>query len=161
MGHIKDITNQSKIQSFPNSTFEINGDPPLSQCSDALFQGETAFTNDPPGRVVDFSHSFPIGVIGNFVTITESPTGNPGTYLITARPDPNTLTTGAGPGNSGNVHYYVHNGGAFAVPRDFQSFIDFITDAGYAYTIKGGKLHTNIPAVDLQPACKILFAPLT
>lgn len=162
MGYLKDIANQPNRQTFPGATFEIEGSVPAAQCSDAIIQGENATTDfgPPPGHLVDATAFAGFNLIGKVCTITVSPEGNTGNFPITANSD-NVLTLTGDPGSSPNVHYYIHNGGELILLRDIPSFAAFIEAAGYSYTIKAGKLFTNMPALDLSQACLILFDPLT
>lgn len=157
MGHIKDIANQPKLQSFPNSTFEIQGIVPASQCSEAQVQGTgTALLQE----ITEAGNFIGWNLTGKKVTVT-APPAKAGTYDIINNND-NTLFLIHDFGiPSVLVDYYCHNGGALILTRDITSFAAFISAAGYSYTIKGAKLYTNIPSVQLQPACSILFDPLT
>lgn len=160
MGHLKDIANQSKIQSFPSSTFEIEGEPPASQCSEARIESVTGdpipgtgFMSDP-GKFVGWN------LAGKKIHVLFPPT-DVGTYAITANGDDNLICTNIWIEGNPIVEYYISNGGSLILTRDLQSFAQYIQAAGYSYTIKGGKLYTNIPSVNLQPACSILFDPIT
>ena len=160
MGHIKDIKSNLDPQTFPGATFEIEGTVPESQCSEAKIEGDNATTVDFLRRLIDLGKFTGFNLVGKFCTIIASTGGNTGTFSITANTNDN-LTFLEFPGDGTNVEYYCHNGGELIVTRDIASFAAFISAAGYAYTIKGGKLFTNIPSAQLQPACSILFDPLT
>ncbi|MBA7684731.1 hypothetical protein ES703_93138 [subsurface metagenome] len=160
MGHLKDITNQPNIRTFPGATFEIQGDVPIPQCSEAAVQGDNAQTFSIGTQLFDDGKFRDYALIGKKCTITISPTGNTGTFNITNKSD-NSIVLNGDPGDSVGVHYYCHNGGALITTRDLPSFADFIRDAGFPYTIKGGKLYTSMPSNQLDDACKILFDPLT
>lgn len=161
MGHLKDIANQSKIQSFPSSTFEIEGEVPVSQCSEAKIEGDNATTNPfPQSNLVDPGRFTGWDLFGKHCTIITNPGGNTGTFNIVGNTN-DLIVLNPDPGNGGPTTYYIHNGGSLILTRNAQSFAEFIAAAGYAYTLKGGKLYTNIPSVNLQPACSILFSPLT
>lgn len=160
MGYLKDISNQPKQQTFPGSTFEIAEDVPQSQCSEALIEGDSATTGGIPCFLTDPGKFAGFHLAGKKVTITASVGGWPGTYDIASNND-NTLELIQDAGNGDPVEYYCHNGGSLILTRDLQSFAQFIKNAGAAYTIKGGKLYTNIPLHSLQPACTIVFNPIT
>ncbi len=161
MGHLKDIANQPNLQAFPGATFEIAEEVPQSQCSEAKIEGDDAITLPPdPGTLTDPGAFTGFALGGKFVTITASTGGSTGTFAIVINTNDSLVIIG-NPGNGTNVVYYIHNGGSLILTRNFKSFGEFIKAAGYAYTIKGGKLYTNIPSVQLQPACTILFDPIT
>lgn len=161
MGHIKDIANQPKLQTFPSSTFEIVGDVPAAQCSDFKIEGNEGYTleaNDQefysPGTFVGYN------LIGKNLTIFP-PAQNAGGYAITNNGDDVLFVNPFLVHHEAHMIFGVHNGGELLLTRDLESFAAFIHAAGYAYTIKGGKLYTNIPSAQLQPACSIIFDPLT
>lgn len=161
MGHIKDIANQPKIQTFPSSTYEIADDVPASQCSEAKIEGDTAYTTSAPTRkLVDTAKFTGWDLAGKICTITASIGGNTGDFDIITN-NPNLLNLVQDPGDGDPVQYYIHNGGSLILTRNIQSFAQFIHAAAYAYTIKGAKLYTNIPSAQLKNACTILFDPLT
>lgn len=237
MGHLKDIANQPSLQTFPNSTFQIAGDVPAAQCTDASRSTTNGNTTSIPPQLNSFGIAAFANLSGDICRITVSPTGNTGDFLITSNAsnflnlgadpgdsvgvhahviaaDPPTHTSelaetrsvppqlrdiGAyagwdltdricvitesptgntgnfpidsnnanqlfftpNPGDSLNVHYYIKANIDLTTPRTLQDFVDYITAAGYSYTIKGGKLYTNIPSATLQNACLIIFNPLT
>lgn len=161
MGFIKNIANQPKEQTFPSSQFVIAGDVPVAQCSKAHLEGDSAVTFAAPFRQLEESGKF-VGhdLTGDVCTITASVGGNTGDFDIASNSN-NALTFVQDPGAGNPVAYYVHNGGELIETRNVQSFAEFIDAAGYAYTIKGGQLYTNMPSAELAVACQILFAPLT
>ena len=149
------------VEAFPGSAFVVVQTPPPSQCSEARIESITGTTTGAPDNLpIDFGKFDGEALTGKKVTILTNPNGNIGTFGITGNDD-SELTLDGDPGTGAPTAYYIHNGGSLILTRDVQSFADFIHANGYAYTIKGGKLHTNIPSIDLQPACSILFAPLT
>ena len=160
MGYIKDITNQPKLQVFPGATFEIEGDVPLSQCSEAKIEDDDAVTTTAVQDLIDTGAFAGFALAGKKCTITASVGGNTGTFDI-AFNDDNQLLLTQDPGDGNPVTYYIHNGGALILARDMESFAAFIHEAGYPYTIKGGKLYTSMPSNLLAAACTILFDPLT
>ncbi|MBA7689073.1 hypothetical protein ES703_97568 [subsurface metagenome] len=160
MGHLKDIANQSKIQSFPSATFEIEGEPPASQCAEAKIESTIGDPVPGTGNLTDVGRFTGFNLAGKKITVLAPPI-EVGTYDIVFNTNDNILTTNTWTVDGPVVSYYVHNGGSLILTRDLQSFAQFIIAAGYSYTIKGGKLYTNIPSVNLQPACSILFDPLT
>lgn len=161
MGHIKDIANQPNLHTFPGATFEIEDEPPEAQCSEALIEGDSAVTRPIPFSDLQDNGAFAgFALAGKVCHITASVGGNTGDFDIGGN-DNDFLFLNQNPGTGNPVEYYVSNGGALILTRTMQSFATFIDTAGYSYTIKGGKLYTNIPSAALQPACSILFAPLT
>ena len=160
MGHLKDIANQPKLQTFPGSTFEIAGTVPEAQCSEAKIEGDNAHTISFTKQLNDTLKYLGFNLTGKICTITASVGGNTGDFNILSNTN-SALFFLEDPGDGNPVEYYVHNGASLILTRDLQSFAEFIHAAGYSYTIKGGKLYTNIPSVQLQPACSIVFAPLT
>ena len=161
MGHLKNIANQPKLQTFPSSTFEIQGEVPTSQCSEARIEGDDATTEFMDfGKLHDPDKFIGENLNGKILTITKSTGGNTGDFPIIVT-FPSRLEFFDDCGDGTEVEYYIHNGGSLILTRDIKSFADFISAAGYSYTIKNGKLYTNIPSEFLQPACSILFDPLT
>ncbi|MBA7647989.1 hypothetical protein ES703_55768 [subsurface metagenome] len=158
MGHIRRLDSNADIQAFPGANFEIAGSVPAPQCSEAKIEGigELKATN----QLWDTAKFTGWDLSGKFVTVVSSTPDRAGTYPIASNGD-DFLWLGTEPGNAVDVVYYVHNGGALILTRNVSSFAAFIHAAGYAYTIKGGKLYTNIPAGQLKNACTILFDPLT
>ena len=160
MGHLKDIANQPKLQTFPSSTFEIAGQVPTAQCSEAKIEGDTATTSSITWRLIQAGKFEGWNLAGKICTITASVGGNTGDFDIIDNTFDH-LSLNQDPGDGDPVEYYVHDGGTLILTRDIQSFAEFIHAASYAFTIKGGKLYTNIPSSQLQNACTILFDPLT
>lgn len=160
MGHIKDITNQPKTQTFPSSTYEIAGTVPASQCSEARIEATNGFTLagnnflSLPGAFAGFA------LVGKTLTVSQPPP-NAGIYIITGNNDdivtigPNFAVTFF------SNQFFVKNGGELILTRDIQSFAEFISAEGFSYTVKGGKLYTNIPPHRMANACTILFNPIT
>ncbi len=161
MGYLKDIHSNLDIQAFPGAHFEIAGDVPTAQCSEAKIEGDNATTSNFPGFLLNDPSAFTgYDLTGKVCTITASVGGNIGDFDIVSN------TAGAlellqDPGDGDPVSYYVHDGGTLILTRSAKSFAEYIHAAGYAYTIKGGKLYTNMPSGLLKNACTILFDPLT
>lgn len=161
MGYIKDIANQPNLQTFPDATFEIAGDVPQAQCSEARIEGDHASTDRrAPFSLTDLGAFTGWNLTGDICHITENPGGNTGDFDILSN-TVDVLILLQQPGNGSPTVYYVSNDIGLIITRDVASFAQFIHAAGYPYTIKGGKLYTNIPSNLLQPACSILFNPLT
>lgn len=161
MGSLKDITNQGNRGTFPGSTFVIEGEPPEEQCSEALIEGANAVTRTPPFLdLCDVGAFAGHNLVGKVCHIIASVGGNTGNFDIILNDD-DCVVFNTNPGNGDPVEYYVTNGGSLILTRTMESFAAFIFEAGYSYTIKGGKLFTNIPSAMLQPACSIVFNPLT
>jgi len=161
MGHIKDIANQPKIQPFPSATFEIVGEVPAAQCSEYRFEGDDAETwSLPHFRLWHASKFTGWDLTGKVCHITANPGGNTGDFNIISN-TLNALKLVQDPGNGNPTTYFIPNGGTMIIPRTIVSFASYIQAAGYAYTIKGGKLYTDMPSGQLKDACSILFDPLT
>lgn len=160
MGSIKDIANQPNTQTFPGATFEIANDVPAAQCSEAQIEsiiGQTWAADTVLSETGKFAGW---NLAGKVAHIT-APPANVGDYDIVNNVDNFCNLVQQTPAASVDNHYYVTNGGQLILTRDANSFADFIHAAGYAYTFKGGKLHTDIPSGQLQPACTILWDPIT
>lgn len=161
MGYIRRLDSNVDIQAFPGAHFEIASDVPAPQCSEAKIEGDDATTENFPGFVLYDPDKFTgYNLAGKVCTITASVGGNTGDFGITSNSDFG-LALNADPGNGDPVTYYVHDGGSLILTRNIQSFAAYIHAAGYAHTIKGGKLYTDMPAGQLKDACTILFDPLT
>ena len=161
MSYIKDLQSNPDPQTFPGAKFEVAGTPPKAQCTEAKIEGDNADTeNDPTFRLTDFANFTGYNLIGKVCHITASVGGNTGDFDITDNDD-NSLTLLQDPGEGDPVTYHITNGAALELTRNAQSFADFIHAAGYAYTFKGGKLYTDIPSGQLQPACTITWDPIT
>ncbi|MBA7701205.1 hypothetical protein ES703_109938 [subsurface metagenome] len=160
MGHIKDIKSNLDPQAFPGATFEIAGEVPAPQCSEAKLEGDHGETWADTNAFRDPNKFIGWALVGKKLTITSPPPQCP-TYDITANDGTFLLINPNTPAASPDNVYYVHNGGSLILTRDVPSFTKFIHAAGYAYTIKGGKLYTNMPSAQLKDACTILFDPLT
>lgn len=145
---------------FPNTTFVTHGDVPETQCSESRIDGIAPFVTAAPPTLHDPGKFAGWALIGKFCTMLDKVVGAPQTRQIIDQTD-NQIEFNAPPlGDVTDVDYYIHNGGSLILTRDTKSFAEFIHDAGFAYTIKGGKLYTNMPENLLQPACSILFDPL-
>lgn len=160
MGFIKDIHSNLDIQAFPGAHFEIVGDVPAPQCSEYAIEGDHGLTFafgitlTDPGKFAGYNLN------GKFLHIT-SPPPNVSTRPIVANSDNHVQCTGTVPDASPDNVYTVTDGGELILTRDVASFAQYIHAAGWAYTIKGGKLYTNMPSDQLKTACSILFDPLT
>ncbi len=161
MAYLKNIKSNLDPQAFPGATFELTGTVPVSQCSEAKIEGADATTQTLPGYSLKDPGAFAgFALAGKVCTITASVGGNTGDFDIDGNTD-DLIALIQDPGVGDPVEYYVHNGAELILTRDIPSFAQFIHDAGYAYTIKGAKLYTDIPSGQLKDACTILFDPLT
>lgn len=161
MGYIKDIHSNLDIQAFPGARFEIAGDVPVAQCSEAKIEGDDATTENATYKTLLHAGKFAgYDLTGKVTTITASVGGNTGDFDILSNTD-DQLFFNQDPGDADPVTYYVHDGGSLILTRNAKSFAEYIHAAGYAYTIKGGKLYTNMPSDQLKDACTILFDPLS
>ena len=160
MGSILKLDAGVNIQAFPGAKFEIVGDVPAPQCSEAKIEGDTAQTRDAPDfDLLDPNKFTGYDLAGKKCTIVTSVGGNTGLFSIFSNTD-HELEFLEDPGDGAPVTYYVHDGGELILTRNVPSFAEFIHAAGYAYTIKGGKLYTDMPSGQLKNACTILFDPI-
>ena len=160
MGYIKDIANQPKLQTFPGALFEQSGDVPPAQCTDAILKGDHGITDGliPPMTDVGAFTGYVLGGKQCFIT---SPPANAGTYAIIFSANDYIVLNPKAPAASNDNVYYITDGAELILTRNQASFAQYIHDAGYAYTIKGGKLYTNMPDPQLQKACVVIWSPLT
>lgn len=160
MGFIKNITNQKLQEPFPGATFEVSGTVPVSQCNEAVISSKVGFTSPPTNELRDATSPFVGFDLTNKTLWVTSPAGfPPDDYHINNNTD-NTLFIAYFPAFFQNIHYYITDGPGFTFQRDINSFAQFITAAGYSYTIKGAKLFTDMPENLLQEACTINWNPL-
>lgn len=161
MSYIKDLQSNPDPQSFPGAKFEISGTPPKPQCTEAEIEGDSADTEAAPiNKLSDANKFTAYDLTGKVCHITASVGGNTGDFDITGN-DEHTLDLIQDPGDADPVTYHITDGAELELTRNAQSFAEFIHAAGYAYTFKGGKLYTNIPSGQLQPACTITWDPIT
>ncbi len=160
MGSLINLGDNPNIQNFPGARFVITNNVPNTQCAEARIESTTGLTNIAPARIEDAGKFAGFALTGKWCTITESTGPVTGTFQITSNTQ-DQITFADPLGVDETVTYYVHDGGTLELTRDIESFAQFIHDAGRAYTIKGGKLYTDIPPGLLQPACTITFDPLT
>jgi len=159
MGSIRKLNSNPDIQAFPGAQFQIVGTVPAPQCSEAKIEGTNATTTFPPWKLNDPGKFAGYTLGGNFLTVTKSTGGFPGTFAIQYNDD-DSLTIGEPLGIGTEVEYYIHNSGSLILTRDIASFATYIHNAGYAYTIKGRTLYTNMPNDLIKNACTILFDPI-
>lgn len=160
MGYLKDVHSNLDIQAFPGAQFEIAGDVPTPQCSEARIEGDDASTSHEMKSLTDPNAFVGFDLIGKICHIVTNPGGETGDFPIHYHSGW-TLEFLTSPGNGGPTVYYITDGGELILTRNVKSFAQFIHAAGYAYTIKGGKLYTSMPSNLLKNACTILFDPLT
>ncbi len=160
MGHIKHIKSNLDPQAFPGAHFETAGTVPQSQCSEARIENTGAETTHAPQGISDPGKFVGEALDGKICHILESTGGNTGDFTVAETTDDFLFLT-TSPGNGTNVSYYISDGAGLIITRDTQSFAEFIHAAGYAFTVKAGKLYTDMPSDQLKDACSILFDPLT
>ena len=161
MAHLKHLASEVISPPFPQAQFEIVGEVPAAQCSEAQIEGDSATTSDGElGTLSDEGKFAGWALTGKVCHITASVGGNTGDFNITGHDD-NTLLLDANPGYGDPVTYHITDGGELILTRNEASFAAFIRAAGYAYTFKGGKLFTDMPSGQLKDACTILFDPIT
>ncbi|MBA7645777.1 hypothetical protein ES703_53535 [subsurface metagenome] len=160
MGYLRRLDNNADPQAFPGTNFELTDEVPAPQCSEAQIEGTNGVTRSAFMDLTEASKFAGWDLNGKKCTITATVGGNLGTFSINGNTD-DTIDLIGNPGDGVNVEYYIHNGGELILTRNVHSFAAYIHAAGYAYTIKGGKLYTNMPSGHLKNACTILFDPLT
>lgn len=161
MSYIKDLETHPDQQAFPDAKYAISGTPPAAQCTEAVLESTTAVTTDGISkRLTDTGKFTGYNLVGKVCHITASVGGNTGDFDINTNSN-DILLFNQDPGNGDPVTYYITDGGELETTRTQQSFADFIHSAGYAYTIKGGVLYTNMPTSEIEKACTITFNPLT
>lgn len=159
MGSIRRLDNNADPQAFPGANFEIVGSVPVAQCSEAQIEGTEGTTWADDNTLNDAGAFAGFDLTGKILHIT-APPANAGDYTIASNTNdllifaPNTSET------SFTTEYYVTDGGELILTRNATSFASYIHAAGYAYTFKGGKLHTNMPNGQIKDACTILWDPL-
>ncbi|MBA7716323.1 hypothetical protein ES703_125393 [subsurface metagenome] len=123
MGHLKDIANQPKRQTFPNSTYEIVGQVPASQCSQAVIEGDHGHINEMASEITDVGKFAGWDLVGKWFTII-----SPAVYKPTQQIDYNTDDIVSGDYSMGvmsnDTVYYIHDGGELILTRDLKSFDD-------------------------------------
>lgn len=159
MGYIRRLDSNADTQAFPGAKFELAGEPPAPQCSEAKIESETGRTAGMVKFLTDEGKFTGFDLTGKVCHITASVGGNTGDFDI-ADNDDDTLHFVQDPGSGEPVTYHITNGGELILTRNTPSFAKFIHAAGYAYTVKGGKLYTNMPNGQIKNACTILFDPL-
>ena len=160
MPNLIDISAKPDPNHFPGATFTIEGTIPKAQCTEAVIDRTNGTTAQVPNRLTDPGAFVGFVLAGKIATITVSPTGNTGNFTISSH-SPDELLLVEDPGVSIGVVYYIHDGAELELQRNPETFAAFIRAAGYAHTIKGGKLYTDCPSTLLAPACSILWNPLT
>lgn len=161
MGYVKDLESNPDPQTFPGAQFEQAGTVPLAQCSKAVLEANDANTDNFPNNLLaDVNKFIGFDLTGDVLTITANVGGNTGDFDIINNND-SQINLVQDPGVGDPTTYYIHDGGDLTETRDIASFAAFISAAGFAYTIKGGKLYTNMPNSNLSLACQVLWNPLT
>ena len=161
MGFLKQLDSNADPQTFPGASFEISGEVPESQCSEARVEGDNGQFLGAPPTILDPGRFVGEALVGKFFTITSGLLTVPQTRQIVQQNDNALVGVPPALGSCGFGDYYVHNGGSLILTRDIPSFAAYLSNLGIPYTIKGAKLYTDATAEQLQPACSILFDPIT
>lgn len=161
MGSILRLDSGVNIQTFPGATFEIVGDVPAPQCSEARLEGTEGRTDIGNPYYRDYTYPFAGYDLTGKILHVLTPPSIAGDYTILSNSAYQLNLEAGMPDSTVNSHYYVSDGGELILTRDVPSFAAFIHAQGWAYTIKGGKLYTNMPSGQLKDACTILFDPIT
>lgn len=157
MGYINKITTP-EVGNFPAAVFEQQGEVPIAQCEETQISEINCSIYSTQIFLIKTAAFTAINLTGKKVTVTNS-AADDGTYNILAHDD-DMLTTDHEFQNTENaVTIAVHDAGQAYLTRNIKSFADFIHNAGYAYTIKGGKLYTDCPNGTLSPACSNTWNP--
>ena len=124
MGFIRQLDANVDIQTFPGAKFELTGDVPAPQCSEAQIEGDSAITINAdlkqlhdPGKFTGWDLTTKV------CTITASVGGNTGDFAIASNTD-GTLTLDPDPGEGNPVQYYIHDGGELILTRNVKSFAE-------------------------------------
>jgi len=159
MGYIKDLSSHPDPQTFPAAKFEAVGEIPAAQCSEAKIESTAGSTiNMPFLRLLESGKFTGYNLVGKVAHIISNPGGNTGNFDITANSN-DSCTLTQDPGCGAPTAYYISNGGELIDTQNASSLAAFVSAAGYAYTIKGGRLYTDMPDAQLQNACTILWNP--
>lgn len=158
MAYINKITTPD-MDTFPGAVFEQTGDVPIAQCQETQIDKiGTGNTDGSTAKLTDGAAFTGFDLAGKILSIS-APPGNVGDYTVISN-DNNILTLASTPPASSGVNSYtVHDTGQAYLTRDINSFAEFIHNAGYAYTIKGGKLYTDCPNLTLADACSTTWNP--
>lgn len=160
MGFLKHIHSNLDIQAFPGARFEITGEVPAPQCSEAKIEGEHGETSMGGNGLIDTGAFVGFDLTDKILHVT-SPEENKGDYTIIGNTDDQCICLPVFPITWNNNVYFITDGGELVLTRNVKSFAEFIHAAGYAYTIKGRKLYTDMPTAQLKDACTVIFDPLT
>lgn len=160
MGYLKDITNQPNQQTFPGATFEASGTMPVIQCTNALLQGDNGQIFEFEAKITDPGKFTGWNLVGKWFTVIFPTLPWPSQEIIWN--DNDTVQGEYGWDEERNdVVYYIHNGGELQQQQTAQSLMAYVLSKGYAATMKGGKLYTDMPSAELALACRIYFNPLS
>ncbi len=159
MGLIR-LKTAGQIPGFPTALVEAQDPIPLTQCTEALIEGESATTTTAPVELTDVGAFAGVTLDGKSCTILESTGGNTGEFAITSNTD-DVLTLGSDPGIGSDVKYQLHNAGELEIIRTTKQFADLSHAAGKAHTFLNGKLYTDMLEANFITACSLLWSPLT
>lgn len=159
MGHLKEL-NGGDTQEFPGAEYAVAGAVPVAQCEEPLIILSMA-TYTSGQSIVTKSGAFTgIDLAGKVVEIG-LPFGEAGTYAILSNTDDTITIDHTFSASGSDLFGNCKDSGQAYLTRDKESFIRFIQEEGYSYTIKGGQLFTDCPNPPMADACSTVFAPLT
>lgn len=107
-GYLKDVANQPNRQTFPGAKFEITGQVPLPQCSEADIQGTNGDTHNGDIVLRD-NGAFTDRILFDTILNITSPPGNVGTYDIILNNEDLVQLVQQTPVTSVENHYYISN----------------------------------------------------
>ncbi len=146
MGHLRDIKSNLDPQAFPGATFEIIGDVPAAQCTEARLEGEYGNTH-AASRSLTEPGAFNGWVLdGKVLTIT-TPPDNAGNYDINSN-NPNVVFLDQPtPIEAAPNSWYVHDGGALTLTRDLRSFTRYLAELNSYHSSKTGQTVAGLPTI--------------
>lgn len=159
MGYIRDLQSNPDIQAFPGATYEIDGDVPAAQCQEQRPQGPFYSISIGSPNVVQAGMFAEYDLTGKKIDILSTVSNN-GTYNVLSNTDDYVVTDHIFTENDATVSIIVYDTGEVYITRNEASFLRFIQVQGATYTIKGGKIFTNLANPPMEDACTIAFNPI-
>lgn len=157
MAYIDKITSPDP-DTFPGALFQQAGEVPEAQCQETkITNTDAALVNGSP--IITEVGAWPgIDLAGKEVVVSGTVFSD-GTYGILSNTDDTLTTDNQFAENIATADTIVQDVGQTYLRRNIASFARFISAAGYAYTIKGGKLYTDCPDGTLSGACSDTWNP--
>lgn len=157
MGYINQILTPDP-DTFPGAIFEAAGNVPEAQCQESQIVSVAGTSTTGTGILTEVGKFVGIDLAGKKCDVT-LPALDVGTYDIISNDDDALLLDYSFAGPPGGVNYTCEDAGQAYLTRNLNSLARFIHDAGFAYTIKGGKLYTDCPNLTLADACSDTWDP--